>query len=561
MRNLYSFLAIIFLFSLVSCGLFGGGNSSIPQLNVEVSQNPLVITTSRNISISNVGESGSKLKWSASSDQSWVVITPSSGEVVFGEGIKTVSLSISLANPLPSNGEQAQISIQGNEGSTSTFEVEVFLNCIAPSNQATTQTRQVLRRPGEKFVPNQLIIRYKEKEGLTTLQSLVTTMESTYSYRTLNSGDTLGPDLIEVTGDVESMVARLKLDPNVAYVEPNGYLDPLVFIPNDSLFEHQWNMQDFGLPQAWEIETGETQKGSSPVIIAILDSAVQTDHEDLKDKMLPGCDFNGKDNDPSSPNTNNVHGTHVAGIAAAVGNNSFGVAGVAFGKEIKILPVKIFDDSGLNGSFFDLANAIRWSAGLNVAGFASNPNPAKILNMSLGAADTSLALNEAIADVTNIGALVFAASGNASLSNAILTPANAPDALAVGSVDSDFERSSFSNFDATGGKTVAFMGPGGFLTTGTVASCIGANSSAVFSTFPVNNYNCLAGTSMSTPFVSGVAALIWNQNPSFSAAQVKTRLEETTFFDNSWGNNQSFEHGFGVVCADRALGGTTLCGK
>ncbi len=452
---------------------------------------------------------------------------------------------------------------EGDEVSASdTAEVAIkSLICVAFSNQAITRTRQVLRHSEDIYVPNQLIVRYKKPEGLTSLQSLVTTMESTYGYHTLSSGNGLGPDLIEIIGDVESTATRLNGDPNVIYAEPNGYLDPLVVIPNDPLFEHQWNMQDFGLPQAWEIETGDTKTGNAPIVIAILDSAVQTDHEDLKDKMLPGCDFHDNDNDPSSPNINNFHGTHVAGIAAAVGNNNLGVAGVAFGKEIKILPVKIFDDTGTNGNFFDLANAIRWSVGLNVASFASNPNPAKILNMSLGAAGRSLALDEAIADATNAGALVFAASGNAGLSNAILTPANAPDAIAVGSVDSDFERSSFSNFDETGGKTVDFVGPGGFLKTDTVANCVGVNSSAIFSTFPVNNYNCLAGTSTSTPFVSGVAALVWNQNPNFSAEQVKTRLEQTTFFDPSWGNGKSFEHGFGVVCADRALGGTTLCGK
>ncbi len=558
MRNLNSFLVIILLLSLVSCGLFGGGGDSpTPKLKVDIPQDPLVINTSEDIVIINEGEADSKLKWNIRSDQDWLAAKPASGEIV-GKGRTDVTLS--LSSPFPNNGEQTQVTVSGNGGS-SPFQVEASLNCVAPTNQSPNQTQKPPRQPGDTAVPNQLIVRYKKPEGLTTLQSLVTAMESTYNYQTLTSGKDEGPDLIEVAGDFESTVAQLNSDPNIAYAEPNKHLNHLVVTPNDPLFKHQWNMQDFGLPQAWEIETGDVQKGSAPIVIAILDSAVQTDHEDLRDKMLPGCDFHDNDNDPSSPNTNNFHGTHVAGIAAAVGNNNLGVAGVAFGKEIEILPVKIFDDSGVNGNFFDLANAIRWSAGLSVAGFATNPNPAKILNMSLGAAGTSLALNEAIADATNAGALVFAASGNAGLSSAILTPANAPDAIAIGSVDSDFERSSFSNFDETGGKSVDFVGPGGFLKTDTVANCVGANSSAVFSTFPVDNYNCLAGTSMSTPFVSGVAALVWNQNPNFSAAQVRARLEQTTFFDNSWGNGKSFQHGFGVICADRALGGATLCGK
>ena len=440
-------------------------------------------------------------------------------------------------------------------GGSSIFDI--FLGCVTDASPIDTQVNQ--ENNSEDLYANQIIVRYKETAALTTLQSLITTMENTYGYRTLRSSYAQGPSLIAVESDPASLIDQLNSDPKVAYAELNGHLE-LAFTPNDPLFSHQWNMQDFGLQQAWDIETG-TNKGNDPVVIAILDSAIQTDHEDLRNKMLPGCDFHDNDSDPSSPILSNAHGTHVAGIAAAAGNNNLGVVGVAFGNGIEILPVKIFNDRGTDGRFFDLANAIRWSVGLEVTDYVPNPSPAKILNMSLGAAGQSITLNEAVADAVNAGALVFAASGNAGSSSAILTPANAPDALAIGSVDSDFERSSFSNFDGNGGKSVDLLGPGGFLTTSNVFDCVGVNSSAVLSTFPINNYSCLAGTSMSAPFVAGVAALIWHQNPSFSAEQVKNRLFETTFFDSSWGDGKSLEHGFGVVCADKALGGATLCGK
>ena len=557
MRYLGNFLAITVLLFY----MFGCGSSSTPKLKVELPQTPLIVAPNQSINISNEGEENSNLKWSIGNIPNWLIASPRSGKITAGEVTK---VNLNVSGSVPKNVKQASVTINGGEGGSSTFEI--FLGCATRLTAKTTQTTPDTRKPENQYVPKQLIVSYKETTELTTLQSLVTTMESTYGYRTLSFSYTRDPHLIKVTGNLKDTAAKLRSDPNVDYVEFNRYLKISAFTPNDSFFTHQWNMKDFGMQQAWEIETGAKKGNNAPVVIAILDSAVQTDHEDLKDKMLPGCDFHDNDSDPSSPivNANTSHGTHVAGIAAAVGNNNIGVAGVAFGDGAEILPIKIFADNGTGGDTFNLANAIRWSVGLEVTGYVTNPNPAKILNMSLGTPGKNKALDDAVADAVNAGALVFAASGNAEggpTGNGIFTPANSPGALAIGSVDSNFERSSFSHFDETGGKSVDLMGPGGFLTTGKVLNCTSRNSSAVLSTFPTNNYSCLAGTSMSSPFVAGVAALIWNQNPNFSAQQVKNRLVETTFFDDSWGNGKSFEHGFGVVCADKALGGTTLCGK
>ncbi len=557
MRYLGNFLAITVLLSYI----FGCGSSSTPKLKVDLPQTPLIVAPKQSINISNEGEENSKLKWRVDNIPSWLIASPRSGEITAGEEAK---VDLNVSGSVPKNVKQASVTVNGGEGGSITFEV--FLGCATTLTAKTTQTTLDTRKPENQYVPKQLIVSYKETTELTTLQNLVTTMESTYGYRTLSFSYTGGPNLIEVEGNLEDTAAKLRSDPNVDYVDFNFYIDILAFTPNDSFFTHQWNMKDFGMEQAWEIETGAKKGNNAPVVIAILDSAVQTDHEDLKDKMLPGCDFHDNDSDPSSPivNADTSHGTHVAGIAAAVGNNNLGVVGVAFGDGAEILPVKIFADNGTGGDIFNLANAIRWSVGLEVTGYVTNPNPAKILNISLGTPGKKPTLDDAVADAVNAGALVFAASGNAEggpTGNGIFAPANSPGALAIGSVDSNFERSSFSHFDETGGKSVDLMGPGGFLTTGKVFNCTSRNSSAVLSTFPTNNYSCLAGTSMSSPFVAGVAALIWNQNPNFSAQQVKNRLVETTFFDNSWGTGKSFEHGFGVVCADKALGGTTLCGK
>ena len=492
---------------------------------------------------------GSTLSWSVGSNQNWLTAQPSSGELNFGESIVVDIRATSVA---PANVKQARVTVDGGDGGSEAFDV--FLGCASPTSPASTQLEASSRKPGDLYTPNQLLVRYKEVSGLTALQALIEVLEAKYNYRTLSSGQPLGPDLIEFEDDVETMATLLNSDLNIVYAEPNKYADLLALTPNDPLYRSQWNMEDFGLPQAWDRETGDAAGGRPPVVVAILDSAVQTDHEDLASKTLPGCDFHDDDADPSSPLANNVHGTHVAGIALGTGNNNLGIAGVAFGNRVELVPVKVFNNAGTTGSLLDLANAIRWSAGLQVVGYTPNPNPARILNMSLGALNTSVALNEAVADAVTAGVLVFAASGNDGFNNALRTPANAPDAIAVGSVNSNFLRSSFSNHDITGGKSVDIMGPGGT----SISNVLDCSDRTIISTFPMDNYGCLAGTSMATPFVAGVAALVWYQNPNFSALQVKNRLLNSTFFDNSW---DSDEYGSGVICADEALGAATSCGN
>lgn len=368
---------------------------------------------------------------------------------------------------------------------------------------------------------------------------------------------------------VTALAAQLRRDPRVRYAEPDYYLHPLGLpatpidappsdLPTDDplLFE-QWHLLNFGLPEAWRLETGRPH-----VVLAVLDSGVDLGHEELVGRTLPGCDVYNQDNDPSPGTPSQLgadqrHGTHVAGIAVASGDNGKGVAGVAY-TGVRLLPVKVFDDSGADSqrtATSVVTKAIRWAAGLSVEGMNRNPYPAQIINLSLGGNGSVASLDEAVADARRAGTLVIAASGNSGSSDAIYAPANAPDALAVGSVDATYGRSSFSNYSTTG-RTVDLMAPGG----------IGDSScGAVFSTLSPafegateSAYGCERGTSMASPFVAGVAALIWSQNPELSADEVEARLLASTRFDG--GMNRD-EYGAGVICADRALGAATLCGE
>src|SRR5690606_36347700 len=211
--------------------------------------------------------------------------------------------------------------------------------------------------------------------------------------------------------------------------------------------------------------------------------------------ILPGWDFYDDDDDtcPGPANGHAEHGTHVAGIAAALGDDAYGVAGVAYGPAVQILPVKVFDASGVNASISDLALAIRWSAGLTVPGVATNSNKAAVINMSLGVSGVYPALSEAAADAWNAGSLLVAAAGNhtgATSDPGVLSPANEPCVIAVGSVDSDYDVSTFSNT----GPQVELVAPGGFSNVG----CL-----KVFSTMPPpQGHGCSSGTSMAAPFVA-----------------------------------------------------------
>ena len=558
-------LQVGYLFSLmvlcIACS--SGATTSSPhvaKLSLPGLQDPLTLDfRGLAIAINNSGGAGSLLRWEISAQDDWLVIAPNSGRTLAGEN---TWVSLTLSPGLAAGSYQTTLTVNATEIESRSFTVNAeVINCASASNLGTLAYSYPPRPEGASHVPNQLLIHFKDaNSSLADLSSNAFLQE--YSFTTLRKNLGNGPDIVQFEGiddeDLKALAEELTKDPNIIYAEPNYYLEKLGLTPNDPLYLEQWNMSAFGLPNAWEIETGAPKVDQNNIVIAVLDSGVQIDHEDLQDKVLPGCDFFDGDNDPRSFDG---HGTHVAGIAAAIGNNATGIAGVAFGLGAKILPVKIFDDGGTQATLDSLANAIRWSAGLDTAGFTKNPHPAHIINISLGSLETSQVLNEAVEAASEAGVLVFAAAGNDGANNNLRTPANAPDAIAVGSVDSDFNRSSFSNYHDFGGKTVDIMAPGGRLVVGNTPTCAqGAtpNLNYILSTFPTNNYSCLSGTSMAAPFVAGVAALIWNKDPNLTASQVKTRLLESTYFEQSW-NPKAY--GQGVLCADKALGTSTICGQ
>jgi serine protease len=365
------------------------------------------------------------------------------------------------------------------------------------------------------------------------------------------------------TQDVEAVAAALSRDPRVEYATPNYYLEALE-LPNDTNISEQWALSVAGLPVGWQVETGS----SNPVTVAVLDTGFDLSHEDLAGRFWPGYDFCGKtqeatetpsitcssfDTDPGFGNTINNHGTHVAGILAATGNNAKGIVGAAYGSNVKLLPVKIFDDSGNAASIDTFAKGIRWAVGLEIAGVPVNEHPARIINLSLGGIflnkDGSVNqgslrfIQDAVNAASSTGALVIAATGNDNGADYVRTPAAADHVLGVGSVSTALKRSDFSNYSA-----VKKFGPGGV--------DLMAPGNSILSTIPQNNsgliYGLLSGTSMSTPVISGIAALVLSHEPELSPEALEQRLLAATYFDTSYMTEN--EYGKGVLRADLVFG-------
>jgi subtilisin family serine protease len=320
-----------------------------------------------------------------------------------------------------------------------------------------------------------------------------------------------GPSVVQlpVGEDPIGAVQSLSTTSSIRYAEADQTVHA-DFIPNDPQFYRQWGLSnpngvDVNAPAAWNITVG-----SPNIVVAVIDSGIDINNAEFagriwtnpagSDRSNPG-DLHGWNFLNNSPNVQDTdgHGTHVSGIIAANGNNGIGVTGVAFG--VKIMPLKFIGADG-SGSIDNAVAAIY---------FAVN-HGAKVINASWGGNEYSQTLTDAINYADAHGVVFVTAAGNESVNNDVVAsyPADnrSPNAISVAAIDENGNLASFSNY---GPATVDIAAPG----------------VDIRSTVP-GGYATYSGTSMATPFVAGVVALVASAHPSYNAEQLVHQVLGTT---------------------------------
>ncbi|MBM4459080.1 MAG: hypothetical protein FJ011_15180 [Chloroflexi bacterium] len=336
-------------------------------------------------------------------------------------------------------------------------------------------------------------------------------------------------------GQELSLAQQLRRHRAVHQVEPD-YLVRALRVPNDPYFAtEQWNLTQINLPAAWNLTTGAAE-----VIIAFVDTGVDLGHPDLAAKIVPGHDFV---NDDESAQDDEGHGTHVAGIAAAVSDNGVGVTGVSWGA--RIMPVKALDSSG-SGYTSDVVAGITWAA----------DRGARIINLSLGGPGASTALQDAVNYAFVKGALIVAAAGNEySSGSPTIYPAACQNVIGVAATNDQDGHASYSS----AGSWVDVAAPGGDPTSASdpnprhwIMSTYLRSAAASLSKQSIQAaYERAHGTSMSTPHVAGLAALVWSRHPDWTNAQVEWAIKSTAVDRGAPGRDNLF--GYGRIDAHAAV--------
>lgn len=272
-----------------------------------------------------------------------------------------------------------------------------------------------------------------------------------------------------------------------------------------------WEIEKFNIPSLWSKSQGEG------VVVGVIDTGCDFNHEDIKDNILQGINFVNPGRDPMDVAG---HGTHVSSTIAA-SNNGTGMVGVA--PKTKIVPIKALGDDG-NGRLDHIVKAIIWAADRGV----------DFISMSLGSPAPSRDLEQAIEYAASKGCIIFCAAGNSGPDVDIMYPAKYDHTIAIGAVDENLNRTSFT----CSGDSLDFLAPGH-----NILGCV-----------PGNNYAMMSGTSMSNPFFIGCSALLLSylkqqgrSKPKSTEQYIDILKEHTTHLRDSKFSGQKKYEGYGVI--------------
>ncbi|MBI3160912.1 MAG: S8 family serine peptidase [Chloroflexi bacterium] len=425
------------------------------------------------------------------------------------------------------------------------------------ASKAVSQISPVFQTAdAEMVITDEFIVTFPANTGMDKINAInasygveivseVLGQENTF---VLRATDKAQLDLLSLANRYQESGAAIHSAPNFVRIfqkmSPTPPTGPLAGT-NDTFYPNQWYLNntqqngagttldaDIDAPEAWNITTG-----SASVIIAVIDEGVDLNHQDYSTKLAPGYDATGLGSG-GHPSGNDAHGTSVAGIAAAFGNNNMGVAGVC--RDCRIMPVRIAYSVGNNWATTDatLANGITWAY----------QNGADVLNNSWGGGLSVTVINNAIANAKNLGrdgkgAVVIFAAGNSDLSS-VAYPGYLSTVIAVGASNMCDQRKQPVNNLCNGyeyywgsnyGTALDVSAPGVWLYTTDIMGAAGYSAG--------NYYAEFNGTSGASPVVSGVAGLILSANPNLTATEVQTILQDTADDVNGGGFDAQMGHG------------------
>lgn len=403
------------------------------------------------------------------------------------------------------------------------------LSSLAPTGAAAAPPVQLPAVVGE-HVPHVVIVKYASSAGVLTKAREATERLAGVAAH-IGKVQANGADIVRVTGDASKAAAAFVRSGLVEYAEPDVVMHATA-TPNDTRFSELYGLNnandaDMDAPEGWDAGGLGAFPSTGGVKVGIVDTGIDAAHEDLVGKLancggvtsfpfLGVLGGNSAITDGSKCTDDNDHGSHVAGTIAAIANNGKGVAGVAFNSPLAICKAL---NSGGSGPTTGIANCITYLVGKGV----------KVISMSLGGGASST-MQAAVQNAWANGVVLVAAAGNDG--NATLNyPAAYPEVVSVAATDSNDQKASFSNVNsdveiAAAGVNVLSVKRGG-------------------------GYVVLSGTSMATPHVAGVVALIRFAHPTWTAQQVRDKLDASVDDLGAAGRDATF--GFGRVNLQKAL--------